>query len=301
MDRARRLAGMWGWLPTFRAVAEAQHVSRAAEQLGVSPSAVSRMIGLLERDVGQPLFNRVGRSIRLNEAGQRLLDGLRGAMRMVDESLTVIAGTQFVGGLHIASAEPVTRAFLLPALRALRAQHPALVPSIRVAREDQVAGMLLSGQLDVALVRHPTPLSQLGLERLGDVSGGVYCGGGHPLYGRARLNVTDVVAHPFVIIEAEETPAGRWWPPAYRRQVAITVEALDIAAEICAQGELLAVLPDVVAARHRDQYGYDLRRLPLDVVKPTEVHAVWRPQLALPGRAEALVAAVRSQFAAARC
>mgnify|MGYP006203008959 CR=1 FL=1 len=42
-------------------------------------------------------------------------------------------------------------------------------------------------------------------------------------------------------------------------------------------------------------------RLPLDVVKPTEVHAVWRQQLELPGRAEALVEAVRSQFAAARC
>lgn len=290
---------MWGWLPTFRAVAEEQHVSRAAAQLGVSPSAVSRMIGLLENDVGQPLFNRVGRSIRLNEAGERLLDGLRSAMRTVDESLAVIAGAQYVGGLKIASAEPVTRAFLLPALQQLRARYPALTPSIRVAREDLVASMLLSGQLDVALVRHPTPRPELSLERLGEVSGGVYCGGGHPLYGHKRVKVADVTAHPFVIIEAEGTPAGRWWPPAYRRRVAITVEALDIAAEICAQGELLAVLPDVVAARHRDQYGYDLRRLPLDVVRPTEVHAVWREQLEMPGRAEALVEAVKAQFAAA--
>ncbi len=97
MERARRLSSLWGWLPTFRAVAEAEHVSRAAEALGVSPSAVSRMVGLLEDDVGQPLFNRVGRSIRLNDAGQHLLRGVRSAMRLVDESLAVIAGEQFVG------------------------------------------------------------------------------------------------------------------------------------------------------------------------------------------------------------
>ena len=287
---------MWGWLPTFRAVAEHEHVSRAAEHLGVSPSAVSRMIGLLEDDVGQPLFNRVGRSIRLNDAGDRLLRGVRSAMRLVDESLAVIAGTQFVGGLRIASAEPVTRAFLLPALVGLREAHPALVPSVRVAREDQVGGMLLSGELDVAFVRHPTPKPQLSLSHLGRVKGGVYCGQGHPLYSVKRVKASQVIKHPFVTLEAEHAPRGGWWPPAYRRTVAMTVEALDIAAEICAEGELLAVLPDVVAARHRDQYGFDLSRLPLEVVKPTEVHAVWREQLDLPGRAEALVEAVREQF-----
>jgi DNA-binding transcriptional LysR family regulator len=68
-----------------------------------------------------------------------------------------------------------------------------------------------------------------------------------------------------------------------------------VVAEVCAKGELLAALPDVVAARHRAA-GLELRRLPLEVVRPTEVYAVWREQLDTPGRAEALVEAVRAQM-----
>ena len=125
MERFKRLTSLWAWLPTFRAVAEEQHVSRAARQLGVSPSAVSRMLGLLEDDIGQPLFNRVGRRIQLNAAGEHLLSGVRSAMRLVDESLSLVAGSQFVGAVVVSSAEPVTRGFLLPALDELREAHPA--------------------------------------------------------------------------------------------------------------------------------------------------------------------------------
>lgn len=296
MKRALRLLTLWDWLPTFRAAAEQQHVSRAAAELGVSPSAVSRMIGLLEDDIGQPLFDRVGRSIRLNPAGATLLGGVRSAMRLVDESLSMVEGTQFVGTLRVASAEPVTRAYLLPAIAAIRERHPALVPSVRVAREDEVGAMLLQGAIDVGFVRRAVTLEQLTLERLGEVAGGVYCGTGHPLYGAKKCKVANVLAHPFVTLEAETTArGGGWWPAEYRRTVALSIEAVDVAAEICAEGELLCVLPDVVAERHR-ALGADLFRLPLGVVRPTEVYAVWRRRLELAGRAELLVEAVRAVF-----
>lgn len=297
MKRALRLLSLWDWLPTFRAVAEQEHVSRAAGELGVSPSAVSRMIGLLEDDIGQPLFDRVGRSIRLNPAGATLLSGVRSAMRLVDESLSMIEGTQFVGTLRIASAEPVTRAYLMPALAVLRARHSALVPSVRVAREEQIAPMLLRGEIDVGFVRHEITRSQLTLERLGEVQGSVYCGAGHPMHGRKQCRVAELLDHGFITLDAENAPRGAgWWPAEYRRRVALTIESLDVAAEVCAEGDLLCVLPDVVARRHVDQLGLDLFRVPVDVVRPTEVYAVWRERLELSGRAEMLVAAVKAVF-----
>jgi len=298
MKRALRLLSLWDWLPTFRAVAEQEHVSRAARELGVSPSAVSRMIGLLEDDIGQPLFDRVGRSIRLNEAGAQLLSGVRTAMRLVDESLSVIEGTQFVGKLRIASVEPITRAYLMPALAAVRARHPALVPSVVVAREDRVGPMLLQGEIDVAFVRHAIAKTQLSLERLGDVSGSVYCGKGHPLYDVDSCGVADVLEHPFIALDVEgASRGGGWWPAEYRRTIALSLEAVDVATEVCAEGELLCVLPDVVVARHVERLGLDLRRVPVEVVRPSEVYAVWRDRLEVPGRAELLVAAVRAVFA----
>jgi DNA-binding transcriptional LysR family regulator len=297
MDPQRRLLGLWSWLPTFRAVAEQEHVSRAARELAVSPSAVSRMLSLLEADVGQTLFNRVGRSVKLNAAGRELLAGVRSAMRLVEESLRRVDGTELIGPVHIASAEPVTRAFLMPALAELRARHPALVPDVRVSREADVPRLILQGQLDVAFVRLPIAREQLSIERLGELGASVYAGRGHPLFGKTRTTIAEVIEHPFVTIEAEQSPGGAWWPVAHRRKVAISVEALDFAAELCATGDLLAVLPDVVAERYRRDWGADLHRLPLGVVRSAEVFAVWREQLVLPGRADAVVEAVRRRFA----
>ena len=81
MERVRRLARFWNWLPAFRVTAETAHLPTASEALHISPSALSRTIRLLEEDVGQPLFDRVGRNIALNAAGQRLLAAVRDAMR----------------------------------------------------------------------------------------------------------------------------------------------------------------------------------------------------------------------------
>lgn len=288
MARMHRLLGMWAWLPTFRAVAEQEHLSRAAEQLGVSPSAVSRMIGLLEDDVGQPLFNRAGRGIRLNAAGQSLLDGVRSAMRLVDESLASIAGTQLVGPIHVASDESVLRTHVMPALEGLRTQHPGIVPHVQRVR-GEVTPALLSGQLDVAVVRDPPSHEQLTVTPLTKVVGSVYGAEGHPAVKLRRIS--EVLEHPFVRVHGDDDPRVGTWPPSYRRKIALTVDSAELALDVCAEGRLLAALPDAIVA---SRGGLGIRRLSVDVVRPVETFAVRRVQLDLPGRAEALVEALRA-------
>lgn len=68
-------------LVTFVAVAETRGFSAAAVRLGVSPSAVSQAIRLLEKRVGAPLFNRTTRSVNLTEAGARFLERIRPAVQ----------------------------------------------------------------------------------------------------------------------------------------------------------------------------------------------------------------------------
>lgn len=68
-------------LVTFMAVAETRGFSAAAVRLGVSPSAVSQAVRLLEKRVGVPLFNRTTRSVNLTEAGARFLERIRPAVQ----------------------------------------------------------------------------------------------------------------------------------------------------------------------------------------------------------------------------
>src|SRR5215510_10220058 len=68
----------------FEAVARHEHVSRAAAELAVAQPALSKQIHDLERELGVVLFERVGRNVRLTEAGQALLDHTRVILAQVE-------------------------------------------------------------------------------------------------------------------------------------------------------------------------------------------------------------------------
>ena len=72
-------------LRTFVEVAKVEHLSRAAEALQADQSTVSRKVARLEQEVGVLLFERIGRNIRLTQAGRRLVGR---AERILDERRT---------------------------------------------------------------------------------------------------------------------------------------------------------------------------------------------------------------------
>jgi LysR family transcriptional activator of glutamate synthase operon len=87
----KRIAAFWNYLPAFIAVAETEHLRLAAQQLRVSPSSLSRMVGLLEHHLGYALFTRTGRRMTLNPAGQKLQCVVRQSMRLVDDAVSTHA------------------------------------------------------------------------------------------------------------------------------------------------------------------------------------------------------------------
>ncbi|MCX4242473.1 LysR family transcriptional regulator [Paraliomyxa miuraensis] len=297
MERLRRVTSLWSWLPAFRAVAETQHLPTASSQLFVSASALSRTIRLLEDDVGRRLFLRNGRRIELNEAGQRLLVAVRNAMRIVHEGLLAIEGAELAGPVYVSTAGLVTTAHLLPALRRLRREQPELVPHVLDQSDRDVGGLLLRGEIDVALVTQPLVHPQLTKLHLGAARSGIYCGPGHPLHGVHALTEAKVLEHAFVALSPDERGVPQeTWPPTLDRRVGMVVSQLWTGLEVCASGELLAVLPDAIAGAptHREH----LFRLPLEVVPPTDLFALHRATLIEGGRAEAVAAAVARELAA---
>ena len=81
---------------TFLHIAELHSFSRTARQLGYSQSAVSSQIAQLEAELGAPLFDRVGKTVRLTDAGQTFLGYARTllatAFRKLDEALEQQSG-----------------------------------------------------------------------------------------------------------------------------------------------------------------------------------------------------------------
>src|SRR5690348_7560262 len=120
----------------FVAVAEAEHVGRAAERLHISQSPLSRQIAQLEKNLGLTLFERSQQRIRLTSDGRVFLTEAHALLRHADrlENLGRRLGRGEEGGLCIGYVADAMHTGVLPsALRTLRDQRPG----IHVALYDQ--------------------------------------------------------------------------------------------------------------------------------------------------------------------
>lgn len=253
MHRARRIADFWNWLPTFRAVAETGSLREAATRLHVAPSAISRTLRLLEDAVGHVLFERVGGGLVVNAEGRRLLDGVRSAMRSVDDAMSGSGG----GPVHLLCPIDLVSVLLLDALDTWAAAHPTSPPIAHVPCADDVSLQLLRGELDVVIDFEPAVTPGLTSVMLGRFTNGVYCAPGEAARRVSGLPEREIFAQPFV-----DYPVGALGflrvmvdPTGQRAAYAPT---MALAVQLAARGRGLVAVPDFVV----EHLGLELVRLP---------------------------------------
>ncbi len=115
------------FLPTFVAVAQLENLRAAAEALHLTHSAVSQQIGEIESRLGFSLFDRRGRRIHLNAAGQALLRQAAPALAQVEEGVQAAAAAAgAVQGLRVTMLPSFAQRWFLPRLGSWRERHPNL-------------------------------------------------------------------------------------------------------------------------------------------------------------------------------
>jgi DNA-binding transcriptional LysR family regulator len=136
-------------LQAFRAVARERSFTRAAAQLGVSPSALSQALRGLEARLGLRLLTRTTRSVAPTEAGERLLRDLGPAFDQIDAALAAIGEFREKpsGTIRITAGEHAAEAVLWPALEKLLPDYPDITVEIDVTNTltDIVAGRYDAG------------------------------------------------------------------------------------------------------------------------------------------------------------
>ncbi|MBN6886388.1 DNA-binding transcriptional LysR family regulator [Cytobacillus horneckiae] len=160
-------------LEYFRTLAQTQHVTRSAEVLSISQSALSRSIARLEDEMGVPLFDRQGRTIRLNQFGQIFLERVENMMKEFNEGKKEIqdllepeSGTISLGFLHTLSTN------LIPDLiSSFRIDYPKIKFKLGQGPSHILLDQLQSGEIDLCLiapndVKHPVRWEELWSEEL---------------------------------------------------------------------------------------------------------------------------------------
>lgn len=141
-------------LRVFIAVAERQHVTRAAEALNLAQSAVSAAIAALESRHGTKLFHRIGRGIELTEAGTLFLTEARAVVARAGaaESLLAELGGLKRGTLTVQASQTIAGYWLPRHLVAFRHAYPGVDIRLTVGNTAQVAAAIKQGTAELGFI-----------------------------------------------------------------------------------------------------------------------------------------------------
>jgi len=124
-------------LRAFEAAARHLSFTKAAEELHVTPAAVSHQIKALEEQLGVPLFRRLTRALRLTEAGQAALPALRDGFDKLADGVDLLRAHEESGVVTVSLEPSFAAKWLVPRLDRLRAAHPDL--EVRLDATDRLA------------------------------------------------------------------------------------------------------------------------------------------------------------------
>jgi DNA-binding transcriptional LysR family regulator len=144
-------------LQIFIAVAEREHVTRAADALGLAPPSVSAAVASLEREFGTKLFHRVGRGIVVTEGGKLLLDEARALVSRAEA--IKLAMREFTGlsrgRLAIKASQTIASHFLPPRLVEFHQAYPGVALAVSVGNSAEVVDAIIRGDVELGFVEGP--------------------------------------------------------------------------------------------------------------------------------------------------
>jgi DNA-binding transcriptional LysR family regulator len=190
-------------LEILQAIAETGSFTACGRKLHVSQSAISRQILLLEEELGEPLFLRVGRQVRMTPAaeslvqlGQRVFQDLRDTVGTITDQTRQLKGTlRLSGGMTVCL-------YVFPALlKHLRRVHPQLDVRLTVATAGQSVQQIREGRVDAGLLTLPVEGADLVTVPVLREELLLVTTPSHPLARRRRIAAQDLAGHPFVLFE----------------------------------------------------------------------------------------------------
>jgi len=222
------------------ALAEENSFTRAAERLHIAQPSLSQQIQKLEREIGQPLFDRLPRGVTATEAGQKLLGHARrilaeieDAKRQARELRDTVSGALTIGAI------PTMAPFLLPAImQTFAKQHP----DVRLELVEDVTSKLLEqldqGRIDLAIMSDADPGRSLILEPIGREPLVLLLPAHHRLAKKKAIAWADIHEERFLVLHDMHCLSG---------QVMMFCRPQGLKPSIAARGAQLATLAEMIS------------------------------------------------------
>jgi DNA-binding transcriptional LysR family regulator len=256
------------------AIDERKTLRAAAAHLGMAQPTASKMLHELEGALGEALFDRVGRGLKLNPAGEAVMNSFRSLRntvtalgRELKELRLGSTGKLFIGSITVAAPTDLGDAMI-----ALKKQYPLLSIELFVDTSDRLIELLRAGSLDVVIGRMPeagNPANQDCLfHPIAEEALSVVAAPSHPLSRagrRKRLDFAALLDFPWVL-QLRGSPLREVIEQEFRSHHAplpqglIETSSIVTATDLVSQSDMIAIIPHSFAKRY-EKDGY-LRILP---------------------------------------
>lgn len=185
----------------FLAVADAGSIRAAARELNIVSSAVNRQLLLLEENLGIKLFDRVGRGLRLSEAGTLLVRQVRDTLARYDDvvsELDTLRGLRR-GRIRIATVESLSVERVPDLLAGFWELYPGIEVIITLTDAEEVTRLVDEGSADLGFAFSTHPLEGLRLVYEESHRVGALLAPDHPLATHVSLTFEDLVGEPLLL------------------------------------------------------------------------------------------------------
>jgi LysR family cyn operon transcriptional activator len=263
----------------FLAAAEAAHFRRAAKAVHVSQPTLSQQIRQLEEELGTPLFDRLGRRVRLTAAGETFRRHARRVLLEVNEAVTAVRElAELRGGrLSVGVVRTVNNSLLAPIIARFTTSHPGVFLGVEEFTVAEIEPDLLRGRLDLAVSYLPPGTDELDSVPLFEERLALVVSDRHRLGRRRQVRMKELKAEPLVLLPGAFRTRALFESKArevgFQPRVAAEINSVESILATVRSGGGVTVLPALALA------GEDSGLRAVNLIEPTPrqtLGLVWR-------------------------
>lgn len=279
-------------LEAFLQVARHRSFSRAAEALFLTQPSVTARIQTLERELGERLFERTGRSVTLTDAGVAFMPHAQRALTAVQEGVDAIEAVRHgdVGSIRVGASSSIATYALPRVIKRFRSARPRVHIHLSTGSTEEVIERLLASEIHVAITRltqHP----EIEAVHLYNDDLTLVVPPGHAFARRGRVAVSEVGREPFLFFERSSSYHSLVYSMFLRVGVVpesvMELDSLEATKHMVGAGLGIAILP-VVAVDKEVEAGelvaVEIRDMEQPAQREVGLHIVRNRALAPPLR-----------------
>ena len=246
-------------LRVFVAVAERQHLTRAAEALHLTPSAASASIRTLEARYGVRFFHRVGRGIELTETGRLFLGEAQAILARAQAAELVFSdlGGLRRGSVAVHASQTIASYWLPPVLVRFRQRHPALTVRLSVGNTQTVAEAVAEGIADLGFIEGDIDEPRLARHVIAHDRLIVVVRPSHPWAALEAIPPAVFASGPWVMREQGSGTRSAFEAALARQSIA--PDSLKVTLELPSNEAILAAVPPGDSEEDKARIGFPVR------------------------------------------